>query len=110
MTTEIKFYDFTEGDYNDVYSRKYLKGTEEQVEKYIKDKFSEEGKTKMEDLGTCGIGYGVMIEGEYSPGYEYYAEAQHLDVIKSESDLLEGFTKEEFNKKFFYHPLIDLTE
>ena len=112
LNQEIKFYDFVEGDYNDVYSRKYLKGTEQQIEKYIMQQFKDKDyhETQIEDLGSDSIGFGVYFSYDNHPDeidLEYYVEARELfDITQQEIKDFENYD----NSKFFYHPLIDLTE
>jgi|SRR5688572_25105714 len=86
---EIYIYEVVEGDFNDVFSRQTIRATEEQIEKYIKDQFSDVGKEKMQDLGTDSIGYGVYYEddldlsgenSEYSElRLQYYIEDVNID-------------------------------
>lgn len=102
--SEIKYFDVTEGDYNDVYRRFYLKGTEEQVEKFVRDEFDGFDEDEIEDLGSDSIGLGVMQKGNDPQGYQYYVEAQEVD--KADYFDLDNYD----NKKFFYHPLYDLTK
>jgi hypothetical protein len=87
---EISIYEVVEGDFNDVYSRKTIRATESQMEKYVKDQFSDEGKKRMVDLGSDSIGYGIFYENEIDPEtgeeyedqelrLEYYVEAVYID-------------------------------
>lgn len=55
---EVIYTEVTEGDYNDVYSRKYVKGTWDQIEQYVKSHFSEEGLKEAQEIGSSG-GYGL---------------------------------------------------
>ena len=55
--SEVKYFDATEGDFNDVYDRFYIRGTWEQVEEYIKSCFNE--NEPPEDIASgFDIGYG----------------------------------------------------
>jgi len=57
---EIIYAEVVEGDYNDVYSRKTVKGTWKQIEEYVKDHFSEEGLKLAEDVSGLGV-FGLEI-------------------------------------------------
>jgi hypothetical protein len=89
---EISIYEVVEGDFNDVYSRKTIRATEQQMEKYVKDQFNDdpEIQARIEDLGTTDIGYGIYYENEINPEtneeyedqelrLEYYVEAVYID-------------------------------
>lgn len=103
--SEVKYFDCSEGDYNDCYRRFYLKGTLEQAEQYLKDQIeSSYDKSVIEELNSDPWGYGVYNS---NGDLEYFLDASEME--ESEADILEGNTIEEFNKKFFYHKIIDLT-
>lgn len=92
MSNEISIFEVVEGDFNDVYSRKTIRATYEQIEKYVLDQFNDDPKIqeRIQDLGMDSIGYGIWYENEIDPDtgeeyedqelrLEYYVEAVYID-------------------------------
>lgn len=113
--SEIQYFDCTEGDFNDVYDRFYLRGTWEQVEEYIKECFNSQERSKMEDIGggsdICfGYYYPVTDENgneipETDPRYEEESENQELRLAYYISAVPMEDNEEKFVDKDNLHDL-----
>lgn len=76
---EIIYAEIVEGDYNDVYSRKNVKGTWAQIEEYVKSYFTEEGLEKAEDMSSDGLTLGIYEEYEDREEDEEYDHECYLE-------------------------------
>lgn len=94
---QVYIYEFTSGDFNDVFERKTIRATESQMEKYVKDQFSSEGWEKAQDMGSDSICYGVFFEDEKDLSgqeleqqelrLEFYVEAINMDRDYDNADI-----------------------
>lgn len=69
-------FEVTRGDSNDVYDKTIVKGNYREVEAYVKSQFSKYGKTRMEDLGSDSIGFGILNR---HGDYDFYVEAVEIE-------------------------------
>ncbi len=80
---QIKVFEVTEGDYNDVFSRTIIKATGKQIDKYCLNQFADDDN--IEDLPS-NIGYCIYFdpdpeidEEDQEIRIEYYIEAEELE-------------------------------
>lgn len=78
----VKIWDFSCGDFNDIFSRDVIKGTGKQLEAYCLGQFDgfEDRKDEIEELNTDGVGFEIYYPNEIDPetGDEY--EDQEIRV------------------------------
>jgi len=105
-TKEIIYVDCCIGDSNDVYERFYLKGTFDDVDGYLMQSIVDSGY-KPKEIEDIQDGYAVPTKyGDY----EIYAVIEAILDDKQEIAELESYKIEDWNKQFFYHRIIDLSE
>ena len=64
LEQEVYYWDYINGDGNDVYERETLKGTSDQVEEYLKSMLSEEGLEQAETNMYGDISFTLYMENE----------------------------------------------
>ena len=107
---EIYYFDFTEGDYNDVYSRKVLKGTFDQADDFCKSYFTGEDFNNSEKTGSFGsVGYELYYTNETDENGNEYEDQELRIQYYAIADCIEEATQE--NKdEYEDSDLIDLTK
>lgn len=108
-----QYYEVVEGDYNDVFSRKYVKvHDQQQIDSYVKEYFGD--MQGVEDLNSDSIGYAkYFIADTEELLIEYYVEAIEIEDTKEIAELEEQIQKsktEPYNEMFYWHHMVDLTE
>lgn len=83
---EVIYAEVTEGDYNDVYSRKYVKGSWDQIEAFVKDYFSKEGLERAEEINSDGYGLEVYQNTAFDNNGN---EIPLVDLPDEEKDMIE---------------------
>jgi len=87
--TLIKIWEFTSGDYNDIYERKIIKGTGKQLKEYSLEYFEEYDKDEIEDMGSDSIGYEVFYETENEDDellVKLFTEAINIEDYNEDKD------------------------
>lgn len=108
----MTFYLVTKGDYNDVYSKQYFKGTPEQIEEYVNEEFSAYDTNRVQDLGSDTIGLGVYYQAEESDDLEieYYVEAEEIRDKNEIEELEKHLLINAYESFFHYGIIVDLGE
>jgi hypothetical protein len=85
---DVKIWQLTEGDFNDVYNRKIVRATGKEIDQLLRAYFTKDAE--LDDMATDGIGYGILnSQGQY----DYYVEAIEIENTyneKIEIDLTEN--------------------
>lgn len=87
----VKVWDYTLGDYNDIFSRDIIKGTGKQVKEYCLSVFSEfeDRKDEIESINTDGIGFEIYYPVEIDPetGEEYEDQELTLELFNEAREI-----------------------
>ena len=108
---EIIYAEVVEGDYNDVYSKTFVKGTWEQIETYVKSHFSKKGLEEAEEFGSDGFGLFVMYPISDKNGNEIDSADPRFDEFCEQQESLIQYYVEASEIPYVYvDKLIDLGE
>jgi hypothetical protein len=104
----VKVWDYTLGDYNDIFSRDIIKGNGKQVREYCLSQFDgfEDRKDEIEDIETDAIGFEIYYPEEIDPETnEPYEDQESRIELFNEAREIEDFSQ--LNRGYVD---IDLTE